>query len=70
MINNAGLGLGDNAFLEALDPKNGEGRNYASWVVMNRVNIDAVFFGTQLAVAEFKRANGGKGKKGVVVNTA
>lgn len=69
-INNAGLGLGDNAFLKALDPKADDYDVTEPWQVMNRVNCDAVVYGTQLAVAEFKRANGGRGKKGVVVNTA
>lgn len=69
VLNNAGMGLADNQFLEALDPKSGDGDNCDRWQMMNRVNIDAVIYGTQLAVAEFKRANGGRGKKGVVVNT-
>jgi hypothetical protein len=39
MINNAGLGLGDNDFLEALDAKKGEGRKNAAWVVSFGLNL-------------------------------
>ncbi|KAI9018836.1 hypothetical protein DFJ74DRAFT_708055 [Hyaloraphidium curvatum] len=70
MVNNAALGLGDDAFLKALDPKSDDGAEHAPWALMNRVNIDAVVYGSQLAVAEMRRASGGRGKKGVVVNTA
>ncbi|KAI9028435.1 hypothetical protein DFJ74DRAFT_658865 [Hyaloraphidium curvatum] len=77
MISNAGLGLGDRAFERCLDAKEpetpdefGDGTEYAQWLKMHAVNTAAVFYGTQLAINEFRKAAGGKGKKGVIVSTA
>lgn len=66
-INNAGLGTGDLAFDASLT---GTESDPAPWSLMHSVNTTAVFYGTQLAITEFSSANGGKGKKGVIVCTA
>lgn len=76
-VNNAGLGFGDQAFNRALDSKEpekddqwGDGADPAPWALLHSVNTTAVIYGTQLAINVFRKANGGRGKKGVICSTA
>jgi NAD(P)-dependent dehydrogenase (short-subunit alcohol dehydrogenase family) len=69
MINNAGIGNADAEMLEALDPSK-KGTDYMGWKKMMDINVNAMIYGTQLAVSEFVKSGRGKGKPGVVVNVA
>ncbi|KAI9018857.1 hypothetical protein DFJ74DRAFT_675139 [Hyaloraphidium curvatum] len=60
VILNAGIGDGDKFFFDEKNPDN------TAWKTMVDVNVNAVVYGTQLAMAEFREMN----KPGTIVITA
>ncbi|KAI9032948.1 hypothetical protein DFJ74DRAFT_650290 [Hyaloraphidium curvatum] len=60
VVNNAGIGNGDKFFQDEKDPES------TGWETMVNVNLNAVIYGSQLALNEFKESN----KQGIIINTA